>query len=181
MCIRDSFRIVEFHADNGSEFINRVVVRLLNKLLITLTKSRPRHCNDNALVETKNGAVLRKWMGYQFIEQKHAKKINEFYFGCFNEYINYHRPCGFATRLQDQKGKVKKIYRPDDFQTPYEKLKSISESNKYLKEGISFATLDKIVYSKTDNEMAAAVQKHRSRLFEQISPVIDSKLLQAHY
>ena len=175
------FEIVGFHADNGSEFINRVVVRLLNKLLITLTKSRPRHCNDNALAETKNGSILRKWMGYQFIEQKHAKKINEFYFGCFNEYINYHRPCGFATKLQDKKGKVKKLYRQDDFQTPYEKLKSIPDSHKYLKEGITFATLDKIVYSKTDNEMAAAVQKHRSRLFEQISPVIDSKLLQAHY
>ena len=175
------FRIVGFHADNGSEFINRVVVRLLNKLLITLTKSRPRHCNDNALVETKNGSVVRKWMGYQFIEQKHAKKINEFYFGCFNEYINYHRPCGFATRLQDSKGKVKKIYRQEDFQTPYEKLKSIPGSSKHLKEGLTFATLDKIVYSKTDNEMAAVVKKHRSRLFEQISPVIDSKLLQAHY
>jgi len=175
------FGIVGFHADNGSEFINRVVVRLLNKLLITLTKSRPRHCNDNALVETKNGSVVRKWIGYQFIEQKHAKKINEFYFGYFNEYINYHRPCRFATRLQDKKGKVKKIYRQEDFQTPYEKLKSIPDSSKHLKEGITFARLDKIVYSKTDNEMAATVKKQGNRLFEQISPVIDSKLLQAHY
>jgi transposase InsO family protein len=175
------FRIVGFHADNGSEYMNSRVARLLNKLLIKLTKSRPRHCNDNALAETKNGWVLRKWMGYQFIEQKHAGKINKFYFGCFNEYINYHRPCGFATRLQDKKGKVKKIYRQDDFQTPYDKLKSIPGSSKYLKEDITFATLDKIVYSKTDNEMAAVVQKQRSRLFEQISPVIDSKLLQAHY
>jgi transposase InsO family protein len=175
------FNIVGFHADNGSEFINQRVVRLLNKLLIKLTKSRPRHCNDNALAETKNGSVVRKWMGYQFIEQKHAGKINRFYFGCFNEYINYHHPCGFATKLQDSKGKVKKIYRQDDFKTPYEKLKSIPDGHRYLKEGITFATLDKIVYSKTDNEMAAVVQKQRSRLFEQISPVIDSKLLQAHY
>jgi transposase InsO family protein len=175
------FRIVGFHADNGSEYMNSKVARLLNKLLIKLTKSRPRHCNDNALAETKNGSVLRKWMGYQFIEQKHAGKINKFYFGCFHEYINYHRPCGFATRLQDKKGKVKKIYRQDDFQTPYDKLRSIPGSSKYLKQDITFATLDKIVYSKTDNEMAAVVQKQRSRLFEQISPVIDSKLLQAHY
>lgn len=175
------FRIVGFHADNGSEYMNSRVARLLNKLLIKLTKSRPRHCNDNALAETKNGSILRKWLGYQFIEQKHAGKINKFYFGCFHEYINYHRPCGFATRLQDSKGKVKKIYRQDDFQTPYEKLKSIPGSSKHLKEGITFATLDKIVYSKTDNEMAAVVQKQRSRLFQQISPVIDSKLLQAHY
>lgn len=175
------FRIVGFHADNGSEYMNSRVARLLNKLLIKLTKSRPRHCNDNALAETKNGSILRKWLGYQFIEQKYAGKINRFYFGCFHEYINYHRPCGFATRLQDKKGKVKKIYRQDDFKTPYEKLKSIPGSSKHLKEGITFATLDKIVYSKTDNEMAAVVQKQRSRLFEQISPVIDSKLLQAHY
>jgi transposase InsO family protein len=175
------FKIVGFHADNGSEYMNSRVARLLNKLLIKLTKSRPRHCNDNALAETKNGSVLRKWMGYQFIEQKHAGKINKFYFGCFHEYLNYHHPCGFATRLQDKKGKVRKIYRQDDFQTPYEKLKSIPDSSKYLKEGITFAALDKIVYSKTDNEMAAVVQKQRSRLFEQISPVIDSKLLQAHY
>ncbi len=57
-------RILGFHSDNGSEFINRVVARLLNKLLIEQTKSRPRHSNDNGLAETKNGAVIRKHMGY---------------------------------------------------------------------------------------------------------------------
>ena len=51
-----SFTVVEFHPDNGSEYINRVIAELLNKLRIELTKSRPRHPNDNALVETKNGA-----------------------------------------------------------------------------------------------------------------------------
>src|SRR6266571_1515219 len=54
------FRILGFHSDNGSEFINRIVARLLNKLLIEQTKSRPRHSNDNGLAETKNGAVIRK-------------------------------------------------------------------------------------------------------------------------
>jgi transposase InsO family protein len=61
------FRILGFHSDNGSEFINRVVARLLNKLLIEQTKSRPRHSNDNGLAETKNGAVIRKHMGYGYI------------------------------------------------------------------------------------------------------------------
>jgi transposase InsO family protein len=51
------FRIRGFHSDNGSEFINHTVARLSNKLLIEQTKSRPRHSNDNGLVETKNGAV----------------------------------------------------------------------------------------------------------------------------
>ncbi len=46
------FVVQSFHADNGSEFINHTVAKLLNKLLIELTKSRPRHSNDNALAET---------------------------------------------------------------------------------------------------------------------------------
>ena len=51
------FVILGFHVDNGSEYINRHVAELLNKLLIEeFTKSRSRHSNDNALVESKNGA-----------------------------------------------------------------------------------------------------------------------------
>ena len=61
------FRIQGFHSDNGSEFINHTVAKLLNKLLIEQTKSRPRHSNDNGLVESKNGAVVRKHMGYTHI------------------------------------------------------------------------------------------------------------------
>ena len=53
------FRVRGFHSDNGSEFLNRTVEKLLNKLLIEQTKSRPRHSNDNGLVESKNGAVIR--------------------------------------------------------------------------------------------------------------------------
>ena len=59
------FTIINFHSDNGSEYINKVVAKLLNKLLIQQTKSRARHCNDNALAECKNGAVIRKYIGYQ--------------------------------------------------------------------------------------------------------------------
>jgi transposase InsO family protein len=54
------FTILGFHADNGSEYINHTVARLLNKLHIEFTKSRPRNSNDNALAETKNAAIVRK-------------------------------------------------------------------------------------------------------------------------
>src|ERR1700716_1173058 len=56
------FNLRGFHSDNGSEFINHTVARLLDKLLVEQTKSRPRHSNDNGLVESKNGAVVRKHM-----------------------------------------------------------------------------------------------------------------------
>lgn len=87
------FRILGFHTDNGSEFINRTVARLLNKLLIEQTRSRPRRSNDNGLVETKNGAVIRKHMGYGYIDAGHAERIDSFYREYLNPYLNYHRPC----------------------------------------------------------------------------------------
>ena len=75
------FIIRGFHSDNGSEFINKQVANMLNKLLIHFTKSRPRHSSDNGLVETKNGAVIRKQLGYAYIPQKCAERLNEFHTG----------------------------------------------------------------------------------------------------
>jgi transposase InsO family protein len=58
------FVLLGFHANNGSEYINRHVAEMLEKMRIELTKSRARHCNDNALAESKNAAVVRKILGY---------------------------------------------------------------------------------------------------------------------
>jgi transposase InsO family protein len=160
------FRIKNFHSDNGSEYINKVVAELLNKLLIGQTKSRARHCNDNALVEGKNGSVIRKHMGYLYIHQKYASTINQFYKTYLNEYLNYHRPCGFATTIINEKGKQKKVY--DTYQTPYEKLKSLENAKQFLKEKIAFEMLDKTANEKSDNECAALMQKAKAQLFKNI-------------
>ena len=162
------YQILNFHADNGSEYINQRVAEMLNGLLIKLTKSRPRHSNDNALIETKNGWIVRKWLGYSHIRKEHASSINDFYFGFFQEYLNFHRPCAFPTEVIDSKGKIKKKYRYQDYQTPYEKLKSIPDASKYLKEGITLKMLDEIARRYTDNEMAEKVQLARDRLFDKI-------------
>ena len=162
------FKILGFHADNGSEYINQYVVGMLNELLIQLTKSRPRHSNDNALVETKNGSIIRKWIGYTFIDQSFAFDLNEFYFGSFNEYLNYHRPCAFPSLKKDSKGKLKKIYPFENYRTPYEKLKSLPHAEMYLKSNLSFKFLDKLFLTKTPNQQAEIVQQHRDKLFDKI-------------
>jgi transposase InsO family protein len=162
------FVILGFHADNGSEFINRHVAAMLNRLLIKLTKSRPRHSNDNGLVESKNGAVIRKWFGYSFIDSSNAPKLNTFYCDTFNRYLNFHRPCAFATDIIDAKGKIKKIYRLKDYKTPYEKLKSLPQRNQNLKKGESFQKLDRFANAYTDNQMAQIVQSQRKDLFAEI-------------
>lgn len=162
------FKIINFHSDNGSEYINKVVAKLLNKLLIRQTKSRSRHSNDNALAECKNGSVIRKHMGYTYIDQKYAQPINQFYQSYFNQYLNYHRPCGYATVITDKKGKQKKIYKTENYMTPYEKLKSIHNAQKYLKENITFDKLDRIAYAESDNEFAKKMRTAKAQLFNQI-------------
>ena len=147
---------------------------MLNKLLIKLTKSRSRQTNDNAQVESKNGSIIRKWMGYGFIDQKHAPVINDFYFDIFNEYLNFHRPCAFATEITDKKGKIKKVYKQEDYMTPYEKLKSLTNCCLYLEAGITIEALDKIAKRKTDNEIASEVQDGRYKLFNKILPAYSS-------
>lgn len=158
------FRIFGFHSDNGSEFINKIVAKLLNKLLIKQTKSRTRHCNDNALAESKNGSVIRKHMGYHHIARKHAAVINQFDKEYFNVYLNYHRPCGFATIFTDNKGKQKKKY--ETYLTPYDKFRSLKNPKQYLKKGVTLKSLDTIAQEKSDNEFAALMEKTKDTLFK---------------
>jgi transposase InsO family protein len=160
------FRVRGFHADNGSEHINKVVAKLLNKLLIELTKSRARKTNDNALVEGKNGSIVRKYMGYGHIPQKMAERIDRFYREYFTPYLNYHRPCGYARREVDKKGKERKKY--DTYMTPYEKLRSLPGVEKYLKPGVTLAKLDEIAYSCSDVECACMMQREKSKIFQRL-------------
>jgi transposase InsO family protein len=160
------FEIKEIHSDNGSEYINATVSKMLNKLLIELTKSRARQTNDNALVEGKNGSIIRKWLGYVYIQQKHAALINEFLKKYFISYVNYHRPCYYATVIIDEKtGKQRKKYSYDDVMTPYEKLKSLPNAEQYLRPGISFAKLDILAKKETDLESARKAKQAREKLF----------------
>jgi hypothetical protein len=161
------FHIREFHSDNGSEFINRTVAGLLNKLLIRFTKSRPRHPNDNGLVESKNGAVIRKNLGYIYIPQACADLLNTYHREYLNPYINFHRPCFFPVTIIDQKGKVRKKYPYETIKTPYEQLKSLPQVETYLRSGITIDELDAIANRMSDNKFAERMVKARSNLFKQ--------------
>lgn len=163
------FEIQNFHADNGSEYINKCVAGLLEQMHVKLTKSRPRHSGDNGLVECKNGAIIRKQLGYAHIPQINAGRINEWMLKYLNPYLNFHRPCGFPVEKIDSRGKVKKTYPKDHYQTPYEKLKSIDGAAKYLKSGITFAELDKVAYAISDTEAAKELSKQKQILFNRLS------------
>ena len=167
------FVIRGFHSDNGSEFVNHTVARLLNKLLIRFTKSRPRHSDDNGLVESKNGSVVRKQLGYAYIPQSCAERVNGFNRDFFNPYINFHRPCFFPVSVIDPKGKIKKIYPYEEVMTPYEKLKLLPQAENYLRLSITFQGLNTIANQMSDNQFAERMVNARSNLFQQISRFVN--------
>ena len=158
------FRIRGFHSDNGSEFINHTVAKLLNKLLIEQTKSRPRRSNDNALAEAKNGAVVRKHMGYGYIAAPHAQAIQTFYERYFNPYLNFHRPCGVPEPVTTSKGKVKRVYRW--YATPWQILRQLPGLAAHLKPDITIESLDQVARAKGDTQAAIEMQEAKRKLFE---------------
>ena len=160
------FRIHGFHSDNGSEFINHTVARLLNKLLIEQTKSRPRHSNDNGLVESKNGAVIRKHIGWGHIASQHAEAVDRFHREFLNPYLNFHRPCGIPEIVRTAKGKLKRVYHR--WATPWEILRELADCKGFLRAGPTVAALDEQAAAQTDTEAARDLQEAKRQLWIKI-------------
>ena len=160
------FEILGFHSDNGSEYINKTVATLLEKLRVEQTKSRSRHSNDNALAESKNGSVVRKAFGYSHIPQRFAAHINVFCREHLNPYVNLHRPCLFAKEVIDAKGKIRKTYPLDMVQTPLDKLASLAGVNIFLRKGVTITQLRLQAKALSDLDAANAMNVARLKLFD---------------
>ena len=163
------FKVLGFHADNGSEYVNHKVAELLNKLLVEFTKSRPRRSNDNALVESKNGSVVRKHLGYAHIPVRAVAAFNAHLREHLWSYLNYHRPCFFPVTVTDDKGRQRKRYLYEHIMTPYEKLKSLPKPGQYLKPGITWKALAALASAMSDHEAAKRMNESRDLLFRSLN------------
>jgi len=164
------FAILGFHADNGSEYVNHAVARMLEKLRIEFTRSRPRHSNDNALAETKNGSVVRKEFGYAHIPQRHAARFNTYCREYLNPFLNLHRPCLFATERADphKPGRISRVYRAKDAMTPLDKLASLPTALSSLRPGITLEHLRALATALTDMQAAEELNEARAALFRRV-------------
>ena len=162
------FVVQGLHSDKGSEYIDKRVAKLLDKLRIEFTQSGSRKSNDNALAEGKNAPVVRKLFGHGHIPQRWASLINDFSRQYLNPYINYHQPCLFPETIIDNKGRERKRYPYSSLKAPYQKLKSLPDAQMYLKPGVTFEILDSIAQEKSDNEAADPLQQARRQLFNTI-------------
>lgn len=158
------FVIRGFHSDNGSEFVNYNVDRLLGKLLIEQTRSRAYHCGDNGLVESKNGAIIRKHIGYGHIAAQHAEAMNRFHTEHLNPYVNFHRPCAVPTILIQANGKRKRIYQR--WATPWELFTELPDWESFLRPDLTLTELESFAQQQTDTEAALAMQRAKRKLLD---------------
>jgi hypothetical protein len=82
--------------------------------------------------------------------------------------LNYHRLCGFAQVELDERGRRRRRYRQADYATPYEKLRSLPEAHRYLKQGPRWETawlssLDAL----SDTEAAQRMMRAKAELLRQ--------------
>lgn len=161
------FLIRGFHSDNGSEFINYTVVKLLDKLLIEQTKSRAHRSGDNGLVESKNGAIVRKHMGFGHIGAEHAEAVDQFHRQYLNPYINFHRPCAIAQIIEGPNGKRRRVYRR--WATPLEIFSQTPQCESYLRPGVDLASLTQLAKTQSDTEAAIAMRHAKHKLLASIA------------
>jgi len=160
------FLIRGFHSDNGSEFINYNVARLLGKLLIEQTKSRAHHCGDNGLVESKNGAVIRKHIGFGYIDAQHAEAVDQFHRQHLNQYVNFHRPCAVPKIVTEANGKRRRVYLR--WATPFELLQEAPHCESFLRPGVTLAELGGFAQAQSDTEAALAMQRAKRQLLVRV-------------
>jgi transposase InsO family protein len=160
------FVIRGFHSDNGSEFINYNVARLLGKLLIEQTKSRAQHCGDNGLVESKNGAIIRKHIGFGYIDARHAEAVDQFHRHHLNPYINFHRPCAVPKIITEANGRRRRVYLR--WATPFELLQEAPHCESFLRPGVTLAELNEFARLQSDTEAALAMQRAKRQLLGRV-------------
>jgi hypothetical protein len=116
------FPMLGLDVDNDSAFINETVLNYCQTHKFELTRSRAYKKNDQAWIEQKNGAVVRKLVGYGRLEGVAATAALAELHEVARLYVNFFQP-SFKLKSKTREGAkvVKKYHVPT---TPYERLLS---------------------------------------------------------
>lgn len=113
------FPLTGLDTDNGSEFINHALKSFCQSRALRFTRSRGYKKNDQAHVEQKNGAVVRKLTGYDRFETGAVPILNELYKSA-RLYINFFQPSVKLSAKQRDGAKISKQY--ETAATPFQRL-----------------------------------------------------------
>lgn len=125
------FALRALDVDNGSEFVNESLIQYCLSHGIELTRSRPWRKNDQAWIEQKNGAVVRRLLGYRRFQGIAAAQAITRLYGASRLFVNFFQPSFKLAEKHRQGAQVSKRYHPP--QTPCDRLlqaESLSEAAK---------------------------------------------------
>lgn len=126
-----------FDCDNGSEFINHLLIKhfLDRRESVQFTRSRAYHKNDNAHVEQKNWTHVRQWLGYERFEKPEAVGLmNELYENEWRLFHNFY--CPSVKLLSKERVGSKVIKKHDAPKTPYQRIQESPHISDYTKRGL---------------------------------------------
>ena len=119
-------------------------------------------------MESKNGAIIRKHIGFVHIDAKHAEAMDQFHRQQLNPYINFHRPCAVPKVLTEENGKRRRVYLR--WATPFELFRELPDCETYLRPRVTLAELDAFAQTQSDTEAALAMQSAKRKLFRSFRP-----------
>src|SRR3982074_852764 len=130
--------------DNDSAFMNDVVVPWCREQKLEVTRSRAYKKNDQAFVEQKNGAVVRRLMGYGRFEGVETARVMARLYAAARLYVNFFQPSFKLKEKRREGAKVIKRYHPPS--TPCERAlahpKAATAVKRRLRE--QYRTLDPV-------------------------------------
>jgi hypothetical protein len=115
------FRVVEWHPDSGSEFINWHCHGWCKIRGTNLTRSRPNRKNDNCFVEERNGHIVRRWVGYTRLDAREVVDALNAVYDMLTPYLN-HFVASRRTVSKERIGARWKISRENLSKTPYQRV-----------------------------------------------------------
>ncbi|MDR7466018.1 MAG: hypothetical protein QN141_01930 [Armatimonadota bacterium] len=120
--IRDRlpFPLLGIDADNDSAFINTNLLAYCRAPRLTFTRSREYCKNDQAHVEERNGAVIRRLIGYERYEGEQAAAALNAVYDVLRLWINFFQPTMRLVAKERVGAKV--IRRYDQARTPYQRV-----------------------------------------------------------
>jgi hypothetical protein len=114
------FDLLGLDTDNGTEFLNYLLMAYCFEEEITFTRSRPYEKNDQCFVEEKNGSIIRKYIGYDRFEGFPPYQILTALYEQLRLYVNFFQP---SVKLIEKRRKGSKVFKKyDQAQTPYQRL-----------------------------------------------------------
>jgi len=126
--------VLGIDSDNASAFINDTLVSYCEREQIEFTRSRAYHKNDQAWIEQKNGAVIRKFVGYDRFSGVVAGQVLSQLYQATRLYVNYFQPSFKLLKKTREGSKIKKTYLPPA--TPCARLLAHNDVSETVKESI---------------------------------------------